>query len=164
MKNKLKRKGNRTRKLTLNGKAKTQARIAASKARKDQQNLQDSEINWRSVFNSAPNFIHEDDYKPMHCVICGTLMLSIHDTANPDPIAEKCYAKEALENNNPNRCCKDCDENVVIPARLSAFVGKEVTADEVKRSAREGTLSLDELMKSPNWDDKKVLATSGGVK
>ena len=62
--------------------------------------------------------IHEKDYVPMNCCICGAEMNSIHDTHNPSPIAPQCTAKESLEKGLPHRCCTKCDHSVVIPERV----------------------------------------------
>ena len=64
--------------------------------------------------------IHEDDYVPMNCCLCGARMETIHDTHNPSPLAPKCYAKEALMDFLPHRCCSKCDRKV-LAARMSAF-------------------------------------------
>ena len=56
--------------------------------------------------------IHERDYVPMDCYICGAHMPSIHDTHNADPIAPGTTAKEALDNNLPYRCCSECNRKV----------------------------------------------------
>ena len=65
--------------------------------------------------------IHEDDYVPMNCCLCGARMETIHDTHNPAPLAPHCYAKEALLDSLPHRCCSKCDIKV-IGARMSRFV------------------------------------------
>jgi hypothetical protein len=70
------------------------------------------------IYNNVPTMIHEKDYVPMDCVLCGTQMKTIHDTASPHPITEECYAKEAHETGNPNRCCQKCDKTYVLPARM----------------------------------------------
>ena len=74
------------------------------------------------IYNSAPTMIHEDDYVAMDCVLCGAEMKTIHDTHNPFPITEKCFAKEAHETGNKNRCCSKCNNEKVLPARLSRLV------------------------------------------
>ena len=62
--------------------------------------------------------IHEKDYEPMKCCICGAEMNSIHDTHNPHPITPFCTAKIAHDENLPHRCCTKCDHSVVIPERI----------------------------------------------
>ena len=64
--------------------------------------------------------IKESDYVPMNCCLCGARMETIHDTHNPAPLAPHCYAKEALLDSLPHRCCSKCDAKV-IAARMSAF-------------------------------------------
>ncbi len=68
----------------------------------------------RGVDNSCPTMIHEDDYVPMDCCLCGSKMASVHDTHNPFPLAPFCYAKEALEKGLPHRSCIDCEPKVLI--------------------------------------------------
>ena len=75
--------------------------------------------------------IHEKDYVPMNCCLCGQSMPSIHDTHNPYPLAPHCYAKEALENNNPNRCCIRCNDKVT-QARVNQLL-KNMEADSNER-------------------------------
>ena len=69
--------------------------------------------------------IHERDYKPMKCCLCGADMPSIHDTHNPAPLTRITYAKEALEKNLPYRCCAKCDREKVIPARIYNVIRKK---------------------------------------
>lgn len=87
------------------------------------------QMKYTNYFRSAWNhlstlpdstMIHERDYEPMNCCICGKEMNSIHDTHNPSPIntETRCTAKKALEQNLPHRCCTECDESVVIPERI----------------------------------------------
>ncbi len=68
-------------------------------------------------YQPGSTMIHEKDYQPMNCCLCGKEMVSIHDTNNPAPLAPHTYAKEAQENNLPHRCCGECDRNLVLPAR-----------------------------------------------
>lgn len=78
---------------------------------------------FRSMWNEGSSLpdstmIHERDFVPMNCCICGAEMNSIHDTHNPSPIAPQCTAKESLEKGLPHRCCTKCDHSVVIPERI----------------------------------------------
>ena len=41
-----------------------------------------------------PTMIHERDYVPMDCCLCGKHMPSIHDTHNPAPITPETTAKQ----------------------------------------------------------------------
>ena len=73
---------------------------------------------WRSQYNKysyqeGSTMIHEKDYIPMDCYLCGKHMPSIHDTHNPQPITPKCLAKEAQEKNLPYRCCEVCNNTIV---------------------------------------------------
>jgi len=72
----------------------------------------------RKLYNRVPTMIHEDDYVPMNCVLCGSSMKTVHDTNSPNPITELCYAKESLKTENPNRCCNECDGRFVTPIRM----------------------------------------------
>ena len=65
--------------------------------------------------------IHERDYTPMKCCLCGKEMNSIHDTHNPAPLAPHTYAKQAQEENSPHRCCGQCDAEKVLPARMKSL-------------------------------------------
>ena len=72
-------------------------------------------------YMEGSTMIHEKDYKPMNCCLCGKRMDFIHDTHNPQPFTPRCYAKEAQENNLPHRCCSKCNASKVMPARLYAL-------------------------------------------
>ena len=65
--------------------------------------------------------IHERDYTPMKCCLCGKEMNSIHDTHNPAPLAPHTYAKQAQEENSPHRCCGQCNAEKVNPARMASL-------------------------------------------
>lgn len=69
------------------------------------------------ALTEGSTFIHSDDYVPMKCCLCGAHMESIHDTHNPAPLAPHCYAKAALEDDLPHRCCGRCNHKKVTPAR-----------------------------------------------
>jgi len=90
---------------------------------------------YRNAYNEysqmeGSTMIHEMDYKPMNCCLCGKHMDFIHDTHNPYPLAPHCYAKEAQENNLPHRCCGECNTNRVTPERIKGMEGKRlVTLD-----------------------------------
>ena len=45
-------------------------------------------------------------------------MPTIHDTHNPYPYTNSCFAKDALVNRREDRCCAKCDTEVVIPLRF----------------------------------------------
>jgi len=70
-------------------------------------------------YQPGSSMIHEKDYLPMNCCLCGKEMVSIHDTHNPFPLAPKTYAKEAQEQNLPHRCCSECNATHVNPARAA---------------------------------------------
>ena len=76
----------------------------------------------RALYNKysymeGSTMIHERDYIPMNCCLCGKHMPSIHDTHNPQPLTPKCFAKEAQEKQLPYRCCQDCNNSVVADRR-----------------------------------------------
>ena len=78
---------------------------------------------FRSMWNEGSSLpdstmIHERDFVPMNCCICGAEMNSIHNTHNPYPITPFCTAKIAHDENLPHRCCTKCDHSVVIPERI----------------------------------------------
>ena len=67
----------------------------------------------------------------MKCCLCGAHMETIHDIHNPQPLTPKCYAKEALLDNLPHRCCTKCNNTKVNNARFSKLgVLKGVVAFE----------------------------------
>jgi hypothetical protein len=82
----------------------------------------------RKAYNLAPTMIHEKKYVPIDCVICGTKMKTIHDTHNPFPVTEECYAKESHETGNPNRCCSACSSSIVLRLRLRAIFEDRMSA------------------------------------
>ena len=68
---------------------------------------------YRNAYNkssySGSVMIHEKEYVPMNCCMCGKEMTSIHETHNPSPLTPHCMAVDALEDSLPHRCCDDCD-------------------------------------------------------
>ena len=140
----------------LVGKAKARARkkncVPAVKPKKV-----GKEFRIEDIFNFVPTMIHEDKYVPMDCVLCGSEMKTIHDTHNPSPITEKCYAKEAFETGNPNRCCSECNSTKVNPARLRDL-GMKVDSvcdlsSSVTTKVRVEKVPVSELMKMKSWED-----------
>ena len=121
-----------------------------------QSNGEGKEMSWEMIketlnsYSQQPNstMIHENDYLPMNCVICGSVMNSIHDTHNPQPITDKCYAKEALEEGKKDRCCSYCDMTVVLPTRL-ASVGAN---PEMLSKAYTKLVRVEDIADSVSWD------------
>ena len=74
-----------------------------------------------SSTQEGSTMIHEKDYVPMDCCLCGAHMPTIHDTHNPEPVTPKCYAKDALLDNLPHRCCSECNGTKVTQARLGGL-------------------------------------------
>lgn len=110
---------------------------------------------YRNLWNKGSyledsTFIHEKDYEPMNCCLCGKHMPSIHDTHNPSPITPKCYAKEAKEKNLPYRCCNECDNTIV----------KEKRNEYIKSIGGHPISPIFDFMNQdiPNWD-KVALAS-----
>ena len=50
--------------------------------------------------------------KPEICILCGDEMTHLHDLCNPEPLAKY----------EDGRCCKLCDNEKVIPARLEMAI------------------------------------------
>ena len=126
----------------LVGKAKSKAR----KKNRLRNDMSDEAI--EDSFNHAPNLmIHEKDYIPMNCVLCGEEMKSVHATHTADPLVDRVTAKEALETGNPNRCCSKCRTEKVMPARLEkAGIDEsetiELTPSEFLKFMAEGKVVL----------------------
>ena len=87
----------------------------------------ESQIKYTNFYRNAWNkssyiygttMIHERDYQPIKCCLCGKDMPSIHDTHNARPLAPSITAKEALEQNLPHRCCSECQAERVMPERF----------------------------------------------
>lgn len=94
---------------------------------------------YRNVYNkwsySKSDWIHEKEYEPMNCCMCGKVMTSVHETHNPYPLTPKCLAVHALEDSLPHRCCEDCDMKHVIPMRLEILNPShlEINGDDFAR-------------------------------
>jgi hypothetical protein len=69
--------------------------------------------------NVSSDWLNEEDFKSCSCNLCGEEIVSVYDSHNPYPLGKNTFA--VLENvkNNPERCCKTCNENLVIPARFA---------------------------------------------
>ena len=74
-----------------------------------------------AIMNSDPNSIHEDDFIPHACYLCGERIESIHDSHNPFPLVDSnSLAIGENGKDEPKRCCSDCNESKVIPARIAS--------------------------------------------
>ena len=107
---------------------------------------------WKNVWNKyscepGSTMIHEKDYKPMNCCLCGKEMVSIHETHNPAPLAPHTYAKEAQEQNLPHRCCGECNATRVNPARAE------------RKGLTTGVIPVFDIWDTP--DHYEVVETSG---
>jgi len=98
-------------------------------------------------YQPGSTMIHEKDYQPMNCCLCGKEMLSIHDTHNPFPLAPHTYAKEAQEHNLPHRCCGECNATRVNPARAE------------RKGLTTGVIPVFDIWDNP--DHYEVVETSG---
>ena len=86
---------------------------------------------WNKIsYREDSTFIHEKDYEPMNCCLCGMHMPSIHDTHNPYPFTKKCTAKESLEENLPHRCCTTCNALVSDKRRKDAIERGDIRPDD----------------------------------
>jgi hypothetical protein len=72
----------------------------------------------RDLYNAIPSMIHEQDYLPTDCVLCGKEMKNVHDTHDARPLTPSQTAKSANATGNIGRCCSDCNTLRVIPARI----------------------------------------------
>ena len=109
---------------------------------------------WKNVWNKysyepGSTMIHEKDYQPMNCCLCGKEMVSIHDTHNPAPLAPHTYAKEAHEQNLPHRCCSECDTTRVNPARAE------------RKGLTEGQISVFDVWENADLYPNHFEVTSG---
>ena len=109
---------------------------------------------WKNIWNkisyeSGSTMIHEKDYKPMNCCLCGKEMVSIHETHNPAPLAPHTCAKEAQEQNLPHRCCSECNATRVNPARAQ------------RKGLTEGTIPVFEVWENPDLYPNHFEETSG---
>ncbi len=78
----------------------------------------------KSSYSPGSCLIHERDYQPMKCCLCGKDMPSIHDTHNARPLAPSVTAKEALDQDLPHRCCSECHAERVMPERFKHCTSK----------------------------------------
>lgn len=62
-------------------------------------------------------YLHYSQFRSLKCSLCGSLVLSVHDSHNPYPLGNYTFA--AMENvkENPERCCSHCAYSRVFPAR-----------------------------------------------
>lgn len=67
-----------------------------------------------TIINEDTWHNHQKDGDP--CVLCGDVMETIHDSHNPHPLANE-YQE--------GRCCRVCNLEKVIPARMRIRSGME---------------------------------------
>lgn len=75
-------------------------------------------LSLRDFYNLIPSMIHEKDYLATDCVLCGKEMQTVHDTHDARPLTASQTAKSANIKGNVGRCCSDCNDSKVIPARI----------------------------------------------
>ena len=81
------------------------------------------------IYNSAPTMVHEKDFVAIDCVLCNATMKSVHDTHDARPLAPSQSAKNAfVQKKNIGRCCSECNDELVIPARLFASIARNKRA------------------------------------
>lgn len=71
-------------------------------------NDSDEELNLEDVYKYAKEYVYEEDkdIPDFDCCICGTHCIGYGN--NPWPISK----------NENDRCCNECNDTIVIPARL----------------------------------------------
>ena len=83
-----------------------------------------------SVSNN-PDYLHEqqfvceDEYTPHDCYLCGERIESVHNSHHPFPLVNSNpSSKDENGKDHPKRCCNDCNELLVIPARIEMMVSR----------------------------------------
>ncbi len=107
-------------------------------------------------------FLHESKYKPIPCVLCGTVMPTIHDTHNPHPLTKSTTGLAADGGQETVRCCSTCQSEQVLPARLKmmrATIDRDETTNTTPSSDRKtgyiAFLSVEELAKIPSYCEER---------
>tara|TARA_B110000114_G_C14774565_1_gene270197 strand:- start:27 stop:449 length:423 start_codon:yes stop_codon:yes gene_type:complete len=75
------------------------------------------------IYNNCDTMIHENDFIPHDCVLCGSEIKSIHNSNNPFPLTEVTTAKGENGKESPQRCCNSCDGKVLIARIISLREG-----------------------------------------
>ena len=67
----------------------------------------------------------------LRCCICGKIIEDYtHDSNNPDPLKDE---NGKFLADSDGRCCKECDENYVIPFRIAAHYGSTKTCEILQK-------------------------------
>jgi hypothetical protein len=66
--------------------------------------------------------LHEDDFIPHDCYLCGEKIETIYDSNNPFPLIDyNATAKDENGKDEPKRCCTKCENSIVLPARRESI-------------------------------------------
>ena len=76
----------------------------------------------RDVYNNSPWNIHENEFKPFDCILCGERVNSVHDSHNAFPLEKPTLQKVENDKGRPRRCCGKCNLEKVIPARINMIL------------------------------------------
>lgn len=95
--------------------------------------------NLNAIWNACPTMIHEDDFIAHDCSLCGKEVTNVHDSHNAYPLKSHTTAKQVNGKANNDRCCSDCNDKKVLPARLG------VQPSEMK-NMKKVTITLGQLM------------------
>jgi hypothetical protein len=76
----------------------------------------------RAVYNNSPSMIHENEFKPFDCILCGERVTSVHDSHNAFPLEKPTLQKVENDKGRPRRCCGKCDLEKVMPARINMIL------------------------------------------
>lgn len=76
----------------------------------------------RDIYNNLPSMIHESEFKPFDCILCGERVNSVHDSHNAFPLEKPTLQKVENDKGRPRRCCSKCDQEKVMPARINMIL------------------------------------------
>jgi len=109
-----------------------QEMLTMTKSQRDKM-MFEQEMIGRELYNIAPTMIHEDDFIPHECFLCDKKIENIHDSHNPFPLIDfNSMAKEENGKDEPKRCCSECENSIIMPARFDSCAEethKEVWAE-----------------------------------
>ena len=90
------------------------------------------------IYNNHDTMIHENDFIPHDCVLCGSEIKSIHNSNNPFPLTEVTSAKGENGKESPQRSCNACENTLVLPARIRSL--KEGTHKDTWKKIHDGSI------------------------
>jgi hypothetical protein len=73
---------------------------------------------WDSLSGPESPMLHSKDFIPHDCTFCGKLVASVQDSHNAYPLRQSTTVKSENGAKENARCCSDCNQEKVIPARL----------------------------------------------